>query len=200
MSPAVVLMATSLRRTIVQHTIAQLLSKRINFSHYFCSMNYFELFEIPVAPTIDKTGLSRKYFELQKKFHPDFFTNESEEEKESVLQQSADINKGFKIFQNKEKTIEYFLQQKGIIATDEKYALPPDFLMEMMELNEELDEADPELTLGKVKEYETDLYTGIEQLLANYNDGATTASDFEKLKAYYYKKKYLERILDRLAD
>lgn len=169
-------------------------------SIYLCNMNYFELFEIPVAPTIDRTGLSKKYFELQKKFHPDFFTNESEEEKENVLQQSADINKGFKIFQNKEKTIEYFLQQKGIIATDEKYALPPDFLMEMMELNEELDEANKESTENKVKEYEMELYAGIDPVLTTYEDKTTTASDLEKLKAYYYKKKYLERILDRLDD
>lgn len=35
MSPAVVLVATSLRRTLVQYTIAQLLSKRINFSFIF---------------------------------------------------------------------------------------------------------------------------------------------------------------------
>ena len=43
-------------------------------------MNYFELFEIPVALKVDKALLARKYFELQKKFHPDFFSTGTEAE------------------------------------------------------------------------------------------------------------------------
>ncbi len=163
-------------------------------------MNYFELFGLPMAPTVDKSLLAKKYFELQKKFHPDFFTNESEEEKEKVLQQSADINKAFKIFQSTGKTIEYFLQQKGIIAADEKYNLPPDFLMEMMELNEDLSEEDPELTNQKVAGYEAVLYEEIKPVLLNYDAAIITDADLQKLKAYHYKKKYLNRILERLAD
>ncbi len=161
-------------------------------------MNYYELFELPVSPVVDKSGISRKYFELQKKFHPDFYTNETEEDKENTLIQSAAINKGFNIFSNKEKTLEYFLQLKGIIATDEKYNLPPDFLMEMMELNEGFDEeVDIE---AKVAAYEQELLQDLEPLLSTENSALLTENDFQKLKAYYYKKKYLKRILERLDD
>jgi molecular chaperone HscB len=161
-------------------------------------MNYYELFELPIAPIVNKMGISKKYFELQKKFHPDFFTNETEEDKENALAQSAAINKGFNIFSNKEKTLEYFLQLKGIIATDEKYNLPPDFLMEMMELNEGFDEeADIE---AKVGAYEHALLLEIEPLLSAENTALLAENDFQKLKAYYYKKKYLKRILERLDD
>ena len=163
-------------------------------------MNYFELFDLPVAPVVNKSTLAKKYFELQKKFHPDFFTNESEEEKEMVLQQSADINKAFKIFQNSEKTIEYFLQQKGIITTDEKFSLPHEFLMEMMELNEDLSEENPGLTNNKVAAYEAVLKESILPVLQHYNAAVTTDADLQKLKEYYYKKKYLNRILERLDD
>jgi hypothetical protein len=31
-------------------------------------MNYFEIFNIPVQLKVDKTNLSKKYFELSKKF------------------------------------------------------------------------------------------------------------------------------------
>jgi molecular chaperone HscB len=161
-------------------------------------MNYYELFELPISPVVDKTGISKKYFELQKNFHPDFFTNETEEDKENALTQSAAINKGFNIFSNKEKTLEYYLQLKGIIATDEKYNLPPDFLMEMMELNEGFDEeADIE---AKIADYELALLQDIETLLSTENSESLTENDFQKLKAYYYKKKYLKRILERLDD
>ena len=161
-------------------------------------MNYYELFEFPISPVVDKTGISKKYFELQKKFHPDFYTNETEEDKENALAQSAAINKGFTIFSNKEKTLEYFLQLKGIIITDEKYNLPPDFLMEMMELNEGFEEeANIE---AKIASYEQELLLDVDSLLNTENPESLNESDSEKLKAYYYKKKYLKRILERLDD
>ena len=179
----------------MRFTLPEILCNR-----YICRMNYFELFELPVAPEVDKSVLAKKYFELQKKFHPDFFTNETDEEKETVLQQSADINKAYKIFQSRDKTIEYFLQQKNIIATDEKYTLPPDFLMEMMELNEGLSESEPVQTENKVSVYEAGLQEDIQPVLMNYDEQLTTDAELQKLKAFYYKKKYLNRILERLGD
>ncbi len=162
-------------------------------------MNYFELFGFPVAPKVDKTGLAQKYFELQKTNHPDFFTQGSEEEKEDALHQSANINKAFTTFQNEEKTIEYFLQQQGYIEPNEKYQLPPDFLMEMMELNETLAEKDGVTMAAELADLEKGLYNEIKPLIEQpefkVNDEAIA-----KLKAYYYKKKYLNRILERLGD
>ncbi len=162
-------------------------------------MNYYELFELPEKPIADKTYVSKKYIALQKKFHPDFFTNENEADKENALEQSAAINKGFNIFTNEEKTIEYFLQQKGFITTDEKYSLPPDFLMEMMELNEAIDEKDIN-ALTKINEFEKELDTEIAGILSAESGAELNDNALETLKAYYYKKKYLKRILDRLDD
>ena len=48
-------------------------------------MNYFELFGLPVSFKIDKSKLALKYFELQKKYHPDFFANGTEHEQEEAL-------------------------------------------------------------------------------------------------------------------
>ena len=162
-------------------------------------MNYYELFEMPVKAVADKMYVSKKYILLQKKFHPDFFTNENEAERENALQHSAAINKAYNIFSNKEKTIEYFLQQKGIITVDEKYKLPPDFLMEMMELNEAIDEKDAHAE-DKITAFENNLYSDIAGLLETDHATEMDEQALLKLKDYYYKKKYLKRILDRLDD
>lgn len=162
-------------------------------------MNYFELFGFPVSPTIDKTLVAKKYFELQKNHHPDFFTQATEEEKENALVQSADINKAFAIFQNEDKTIEYFLQQKGSIITDEKFQLPNDFLMQMMEINETLAEKDGVTLAAEMAEIEKTLYADIEPVLQQSAADIDEAG-MQKLKQYYYKKKYLTRILVRLGD
>jgi molecular chaperone HscB len=161
-------------------------------------MNYYALYELPEKPVADKAIVSKKYIELQKAFHPDFFTNETEEDKENALAQSAAINKGYNIFSNKEKTIEYFLQLKGVIVSDEKYSLPPDFLMEMMELNEGFDEDAAIET--KIAAFENDLNEGIKPLLVLDNEVLLDENALQQLKLYYYKKKYLKRILERLED
>ncbi len=161
-------------------------------------MNYYTLFEIAESPTIDKQLLAAKYIALQKKYHPDFFTTDTEAAQEDALEISAQINKAYNIFKNKDKTIAYFLEQKGIITQEEKYNLPPDFLMEMMELNESIEEKQD--VTAKVNLFETYLQQEVNDILAEKREANFTAEELQKLKAYYYKKKYLLRILERLED
>jgi molecular chaperone HscB len=157
-------------------------------------MNYFELFELPITILIDKTKLAQKFFELQKKYHPDFFANGTEYEQEQALEISSQLNKALKVLKNEDQTIKYVLQLKGLLEEEEKYQLPPAFLMEMMELNEELS-AD---SVKQIQELETVLYQEVAPIIKNYNDATASNADLLKLKEYYYKKKYLQRILDRL--
>ena len=162
-------------------------------------MNYFELFDLPIAPIVDKSLLARRYFDLQKKNHPDFFTNATESEKEASLDLFAEINKAYIIFKDNQKTLEYFLTVLQVILPNEKYSLPNDFLMEMMEFNEELTEIEPSTAIERVKDYEEVFFNQIKEIIEHYTSN-TSELLLLKMKEYYYKKKYLQRILDRLAD
>jgi molecular chaperone HscB len=163
-------------------------------------MDYFELFELAKGPVVDRSQLARKYFELQRLNHPDFFTNATEAEKEDALEKTAAINKAFNIFQSEDKTLEYFLQSIGLVTTDEKFDLPPDFLMDMMEINESLESDETIDILDRTAAYEAVLRNEIQPVIDLYASGTTSAESLLKLKAYHYKKKYLKRILDRLGD
>ncbi len=163
-------------------------------------MNYFELFDLPVSLQVDRSALSKKYFELQKQFHPDFFTQEDEAEQKDALEKSSMANKALKVLQQPDLTIQYLLQLKGLLEENEKYALPPDFLMEMMELNEKLTEVDPETFRQEVAALETEQYDAVKGIVENYNDATITTDQLLKIKEYYFKKKYLHRILDRIDD
>jgi molecular chaperone HscB len=156
-------------------------------------MNYFELFEIPMSLKIDKTKLAQQYFALQKKYHPDFFINETEKEQADALEASSQINKAFKVFKNEEETIKYVLQLKGVLGEGEKYQLPPGFLMEMMELNEALSENSQQ----QIERLEKEIYAPVKEITENFSD-RTTKEELLLLKEYYFKKKYLHRILDRM--
>ena len=159
-------------------------------------MNYFELFDIPVNLSVDKASLSKKYFELQKKYHPDFFTQADESVQEDDLEKSSLINKALKVFQQQQTTIKYVLQLKGLLEEEEKYQLPPDFLMEVMELNEALSEG----SAKALQSFETDIYSGVAAIITNYDDTKITNEELLKVKEFYFKKKYLQRILDRMDD
>lgn len=159
-------------------------------------MNYFELFDIPISLRVDKSKLAQTYFELQKRFHPDFFAQGTEYEQAEALEQSARVNQALKIFRNEDETIKYVLQLKGLLEEEEKYQLPPAFLMEMMELNEEFSSDSPK----EVQDLQQALYDEVAFIIENYNDLTTTTAELLRVKEYYYKKKYLRRILDRMGE
>ncbi|MEO7801799.1 MAG: Fe-S protein assembly co-chaperone HscB [Ginsengibacter sp.] len=164
-------------------------------------MNYFELYELPVSLQVDKKELNTKYIALQKRFHPDFFSKSDASEQEEMLQKSSMVNRGYKVFNNEDDTLKYVLELKGLVTENEKYDLPPDFLMEMMEINETLAEpqdSEVEEMETKINQMQNQHYQSVQNIIENYNDEITTNEQLLLVKDYYYKKKYLNRILERL--
>jgi len=55
-------------------------------------MDYFELFNIPVSLFVDASSIKKKFYELSRKYHTEFFSNTSEEEQSEALEMSAMLN------------------------------------------------------------------------------------------------------------
>jgi molecular chaperone HscB len=91
------------------------------------------------------------------------------------------------------------LELKGIIQSEEKYALSPAFLMEMMELNEGWMEADSEAAkqsiLDQIKAIQDEILEPIKNYLEMDQIDSISQEAMLQIKEYYYKKKYLDRIL-----
>lgn len=172
-------------------------------------MNYFELFQLPVSIRIDQTLLKTKFYQLSRQYHPDLNANASAEQQVEILEMASMINKAYKIFQNEDETIRYILSLHQLIEEEEKYELSPDFLMEIMELNEELMEAEmggddnPDKVIAPKKRLNqllTEIYQDVEEIIKNYQENTVTEKELLRLKDYYYKKKYLQRISDRIIQ
>lgn len=156
-------------------------------------MNYFELFEIPVQLKVDNSSLSHKYFELSRKYHPDYFVSKEVEAQAESLEKSALLNKAYKTFQNPDETISYVLQLKGLREEEEKFELPPDFLMEVLEINEQIMDTgdDPELKnriQSRVENLQTEIYEPVKEIVERYQEGITSEKELLQVKDYYYKK------------
>ena len=170
-------------------------------------LNYFELFELPVSLEPDRAEVRRKYVELTRRHHPDYFVNKGAEDQENALEMSALLNKAFKTLGSRDETIAYVLRLKGLLEADEKYVLSPDFLMEMMEVNEQVVESaeDPGAKARLVQQLinlEKELYEPVQKIIENYREGVTTEEELLQVKDYYFKKKYLKRLsqqIDRMS-
>ena len=166
-------------------------------------MNYFELYNIPISFIVNANEVKKKYYELSRKFHPDFFSNTTEEERAEVLEKSSAVNKAFKIFTNEDELIKYVLQLKELLQEEEKYNLPNSFLMEMLELNEVLMDAKMEGDEDKIasiksqiSNFKSIMYEPVKTIIENYKEDISTEKELLQIKEYYFKKKYLTRILD----
>ncbi len=166
-------------------------------------MTYFELFDIPVQLKVDTAALTKTFFQLSRKYHPDFFANGTDEEQAEALDKSALLNKAWKTFQNPDATIKYVLMEKELLEEEEKYELPPAFLMEVMDINEQIMDADNEDVRKNLERTITDLqaeiFEPVIKIVEEYKEGITTKEELLSVKEYYYKKKYLDRIHQQLA-
>jgi molecular chaperone HscB len=163
-------------------------------------MTYFELYNIPVSLNPDQAIVKQKFYELSRKYHPDFYTNLGAEEQADALEKSSMVNRAYQIFQHQDETIKYVLQLKGLIEEEEKYQLSPDFLMEMLDLNDQAldvsEQADLDRLQLTIDNFQKEIYEPVEAIITNYKEGATSEKELLQVKEYYYRKKYLDRILE----
>lgn len=115
-------------------------------------MNYFELFGLPNQFQLDGSLLSLQFRELQKRFHPDNFATASERDRLLSIQKAAQINDAYQTLKNPVTRAEYMLSEQGHDIRGEQTTMQdPVFLMQQMELREELESlpssSDPESAL-----------------------------------------------------
>ncbi len=103
--------------------------------------NHFELFGFPAKFDIDTDELATRYRELQRRVHPDKFASGSDQERRVSLQMTALVNEGFQTLKDPVRRGRYLLSLRGVdIDSETDTAMDPAFLMEQMELREELEE------------------------------------------------------------
>lgn len=102
--------------------------------------NHFELFDLPVSFDIDTDNLAARYREMQRHVHPDKYANASDQDRRLSLQITALINEAFQTLKDPVRRGRYLLSLRGIdLGGETDTAMDPAFLMEQMELRENLD-------------------------------------------------------------
>ena len=169
-------------------------------------MNYFEFYNIPIAFKLDEAALKRTYYANSKKYHPDFYTLESEKKQSEILELSTLNNQAYKTLSDFDKRMKYILDLKEVLAEEGQNQIPQDFLMEMMEINEQLMELEFDFDAEKfqqigieLKTLEDNLLSGVNPILESFQDNSEADKELLLIKEYYLKKRYLLRIRENLS-
>ena len=105
--------------------------------------DYFAFFGLPRKLAIDPADLERRFRDLSRQFHPDYFYNATPAERRASLERSSYLNDAYRALKNPVSRIDYLLEIEGMAAKgpqEASKAVPPALLEEVFALNEELDE------------------------------------------------------------
>lgn len=103
-------------------------------------MDYFTLFGLKPGYVVDTKQLATRYQELQRQFHPDKYASRPQAEQLLAVNQSATINQAWQTLRHPLLRAEYLLLLNGFDLANEQHTVRDTaFLMEQLELREELD-------------------------------------------------------------
>lgn len=117
------------------------------------SVDYFTFLGIPQSYHIDIKELERLFYDLSRRFHPDYFAAATPEERAYSTDRSSMLNDAYRALRDDGRRARYLLRLHGVSLNEGK--TPPDLLAEIFELNERMEEAREARLRGVTAEIET---------------------------------------------
>lgn len=151
------------------------------------SRSHFELFGLAARFSLDGEALERSYREIQSRVHPDRFAHAGEAERRASLQWTTRVNEAFQILKNPVTRARHLLELHGVdVAFETNTAMPPEFLMQQMELREALEQAKDSARLDelkkKLRQSRSALEREVEEAIDTKKDYAGAAGLVRKLQ------------------
>ena len=169
------------------------------------TQNYFEIFGVPEFYDLDLAELSSRFRKLQSAIHPDKYASASDMERRLSVQKSALINEAYLALKSPLQRARYMLTLRGVdLSSDTSTAMAPDFLMQQMELREELEQVkrsqDPlsrlEEVTGKINKILDQQKQTISGLFADKNSDLDKIADYVRRMQFICKLKQEVELLE----
>lgn len=159
-------------------------------------VDYFTKLGLPCDFEIGEKNLEVAYFALQRKLHPDLFTNKSDEEKRFSLEQTMAVNDAYEALKSPLKRAEYILSLKGFIVNKDGKGTKPsaEILTESMEMREELHEAKDKDAIRAIAVKATDKrISAIDKIKKKLHE-----KEFEQAAYETIRLRYIEKLLEEV--
>lgn len=129
--------------------------------------DYFEFLGLEKRLQIDEAALEKMFYALSRLFHPDYFMNASEEERQASLDRSAMLNAAYRTLRDPVQRAKYLLTLEGYKEAEKK--APPDLLEEVFELNMQIEELKAAKKMSDEDEI-IEARSALDEALSNLND------------------------------
>lgn len=160
------------------------------------SVDYFQIFGLERVYDIRVDNLEGKYKDWQKKLHPDLVHSKSEKEKAFAAEQSARVIDAFHTLSKPLSRALYLLQLEGVHVDEEKTVEDPDLLAEMMEIREEVEEANSSEALNQIQ---AKIQRKLEACSNSFLE-AFKKRDFEDAVTSTQRMRYYERAIEAIGE
>jgi molecular chaperone HscB len=170
--------------------------------------DYFSFYGLPESFQPDEAALKRMYYAKSRETHPDFHATSSAENQADMLQQATLNTDAYRTLSDPDKRTAYILRRHGLLDEGKQEQLPPDFLMDMMDLNEQLMDLEHAPNADTVTQISEEvqaiadtLEAGIQPVLAGYEGlpADHRPAALQQIRTYFLKKRYLLRIQQQVA-
>ena len=157
----------------------------------------FELFGVPPRFAQDPAQLEARWKELQRQVHPDKFATQGAAAQRVAMQWSARINEAYRRLKDPLKRAAYLCELNGTpIGAETNTSMPAEFLMQPMELREQLDDAGTAEELHRIDELSTSLSGG---MLRKIEQQADTQQDWPGVAQSVRALMFLEKLAGDIA-
>ncbi|KAM8918494.1 iron-sulfur cluster co-chaperone protein HscB isoform 2-T2 [Lycaon pictus] len=157
--------------------------------------DYFSLMDCNRAFRVDTAKLQTRYQQLQRLVHPDFFSQRSQTEKDFSEKHSTLVNDAYKTLLAPLSRGLYLLKLHGVkIPEGTDYKMDRQFLMEIMEINEKLAEAQSEAAMKEIES----IVRAKQKEMTDYVSRAFEQDDLEKAKEMLTKMRYFSNVEEKI--
>jgi len=160
------------------------------------TLDYFAIFGLERSFSLDTAELSLKFKALQRLLHPDRFAVAEPGQLAASEEWSALVNNSYQVLQRPLPRALYLLQLAGVPLQEEGgLDIEPEFLGEIMELNEEVveaGEAELQLLTQTIKSKINEYVETIDILFLN--------EEFEKARIEVAQMKYYSNVLEKIYE
>src|SRR5690349_18030758 len=104
--------------------------------------SYFEIFGLDPAYALNRNALEQAYQDLQSLIHPDRHAHAGDAERRASMQMTTRVNEAYRTLKDPVQRGKYLLELHGVdVAFETNTQMPTDFLLQQLEMREELDGA-----------------------------------------------------------
>ena len=157
--------------------------------------SHFELFGLPAVFALDREALEQAYREIQSRVHPDRYAHAGDAERRASLQWTTRVNEAYRALRDPVQRGKHLLELRGIdVQFENNTQMPSEFLMQQLELREELEAAASGKDVPRLDAVRARLENDRKRLEKQLGEAIDSSRDYPAAAELVRKLMFLERL------